>query len=198
MRWGFPMAAAKKRNYFSGAHKGGTAGTGRRESLLELAREHQDALVAAGLPAQALEALEAALRGIAAGGQPGAAAQVLIRDLQREVGEIQAAVRKEFPGNTAFQSVFKADAPVPAGSRELLALGRLVAREAPDYSANLIKYAINAATMKHLSYLCDQLEKELGGADPGSAAKAAEEQIRAAAARAFEGRPELGAFQSRP
>ena len=115
-----------------------------------------------------------------------------------EAKQRRAAVRKVFPGNTAFQSVFKADAPVPAGSRELLALGRLVAREAPDYSANLIKYAINAATVKHLSYLCDQLEKELGGADPGSAAKAAEEQIRAAAARAFEGRPELGAFQSRP
>ncbi|MFL5311083.1 MAG: hypothetical protein ACJ79H_11580, partial [Myxococcales bacterium] len=72
--------------------------------------------------------------------------------MQREAGEIQAAVRKEFPGNAAFQSVFKADAPVPADSRELLALGRLVAREAPDYSANLIKYAINAATVKHLSY----------------------------------------------
>src|SRR5438270_10296773 len=131
---------------------------------------------------------------MAAGGQPGPAAQVLIRDVRREVGEIQAAVRKEFPGNAAFQSAFEADAPVPADSRELLALGRLVAREAPDYSANLIKYAINAATVKHLSYLCDQLEKELGGADPGSIAKAAEEQIRAAAARAFEGRPELDAF----
>ena len=56
------MAAAKKRNYFSGAHKGGTAGTGRRESLLELAREHQDALVAAGLPAQVLEDLGNALQ----------------------------------------------------------------------------------------------------------------------------------------
>ena len=191
------MAAAKKKNYFSAARKGGTSGAGGR-SLLELAREHQDALVAAGLPAQVLDTLENALRGMAAGGQPGPAAQVLIRDLSREVGEIQAAVRKEFPGNASFKSVFKADAPVPADSRELLALGRLVAREAPDYSANLIKYAINAATVKHLSYLCDQLEKELGGADPGSAAKAAEEQIRAAAARAFEGRPELGAFQSRP
>ena len=187
------MAAAKKRN--SGARKGGSSGAGGKE-LLELAREHQDALVAAGLPAQVLDTLENALRGIAAGGQPAPAAQVLIRDLQREVGEIQAAIRKEFPGNTSFQSVFKADAPVPADSRQLLALGRLVAREAPDYSANLIKYAINAATVKHLSYLCDQLQKELGGADPGSAAKAAEEQIRAAAARAFKGRPELAAFTS--
>ena len=152
------------------------------------------ALFASGLPSQALEDLEIALRGMEAGGQPGPTAQVLIRDVEREVGEIQAAVRKEFPGNTAFQSVFKADAPVPGAPRELLALGRLVAREAPDYSANLIKYAINAATVKHLSYLCDQLEKELGGADPRSAAKAAEEQIRAAAARAFKGRPELAAF----
>jgi hypothetical protein len=188
------MAAAKKKSHFSAGRKAGTSGAGGRD-LLELAREHQDALVAAGLPAQVLDTLESALRGIAAGGQTAPAAQVLIRDLQREVGEIQAAVRKEFPGNTSFQSVFKADAPIPAESRELLALGRLVAREAPDYSANLIKYAINAATVKHLSYLCDQLEKELGGADPGSAAKAAEEQIRAAAARAFEGRPELAAFQ---
>jgi len=177
------------------ARKRGTSTGGGARGLLALAREHQDALVAAGLPAQVLDTLENALRGIAAGGQPSPAAQVLIRDLQREVGEIQAAVRKEFPGNVAFQSAFKADAPVPAGSGELLALGRLVAREAPDYSANLIKYAINAATVKHLSYLCDQLEKELGGADPASAAKAAEEQIRAAAARAFEGRPELAAFQ---
>jgi hypothetical protein len=177
------------------ARKRGTSTSGGARGLLAVAREHQEALVAAGLPAQVLENLETALRGIAAGGQPGPAAQVLIRDVRREVGEIQAAVRKEFPGNAAFQSVFKADAPVPDEPGELLALARLVAREAPDYSANLIKYAINAATVKHLSYLCDQLEKELGGADPGSAAKAAEEQIRAAAARAFEGRPELAAFQ---
>jgi hypothetical protein len=183
------MAAGRRR-------RTSTIGGGR--DLLEAAREHQDALVAAGLPTQVLDNLETALRGMAAGGQPGPAAQVLIRDLSREVGEIQAAVRKEFPGNASFQSVFKAAAPVPADPRELLALGRLVAREAPDYSANLIKYAINAATVKHLSYLCDQLEKELGGADPGSAAKAAEEQIRAAAARAFEGRPELAAFQPSP
>jgi hypothetical protein len=90
------------------------------------------------------------------------AAPVLIRDIQREIGEIQAAVRKEFPGNAAFQAVFKADAPLPEAPRDLLAVGRLVAREAPDYAANLIEYAINAATVKHLSYLCDQLEKELG------------------------------------
>jgi len=63
-------------------------------SLLEAAREHQDALLAAGLPSQVLEELETALRGVAAGGQPGPAAQVLIRDVEREVGEIQAAVRK--------------------------------------------------------------------------------------------------------
>jgi hypothetical protein len=90
------------------------------------------------------------------------AAPVLIRDIQREIGEIQAAVRKEFPGNATFQAVFKADAPMPEAPRDLLALGRLVARQAPDYAANLIKYAINAATVKHLSYLCDQLERELG------------------------------------
>ena len=76
------------------------------------------------------------------------------------------------------------------------ALARLVVREAPDHSANLVKYAINAATVKHLSYLCDQLEKEMGGADPEGAVRAAEEQIRAAAARAFAGKPELDAFVS--
>lgn len=162
--------------------------------LLELAREHQDALVAAGMPLAALDRLEAALRGLEAGNRATTAGQVLIRDVQREVAEIQAAIRKEFPGNAAFQAVFKADAPVPADPRDLLALGRLVVREAPDYAANLIKYAINAATVKHLAYLCDQLEKELGGVDPASAAKAAEEQIRAAAARAFAGKPELDAF----
>lgn len=176
------------------ARKRGAAKSAVKRSLLELAREHQDALVAAGLPAHVLDDLEVALRGIATAGRPGAAAQVLVRDLQRELGEIQAAIRKEFPGNAAFQAVFEAGSPVPAEPARLLALGRLVAREAPDYSANLIKYAINAATVKHLAYLCDQLEKELGGADPPSVAKAAEEQIRTAATRAFQGKPELAEF----
>ena len=178
------MAARKK----SAAKRSGGQG------LLEAARAHQEALLAAGLPAQALDELEGALRALAAGDRPGPAAQVLLRDLAREVGEIQAAVRKEFPGNATFQSAFRAGEPIPEGPRELLALGRLIAREAPDYAANLIKYAINAATVNHLSYLCDQLEKELGGADPGAAADAAEEQIRAAAARAFAGKPELSQF----
>jgi hypothetical protein len=164
------------------------------QGLLDAARAHQDALLAAGLPPHVLDDLEKALRTLAARDRPGPAAQVLIRDLGREVGEIQAAVRKEFPGNATFQSVFKAGEPIPEGPRELLALGLLIAREAPDYAANLIKYAINAATVNHLSYLCDQLEKELGGADPTSAAHAAEEQIRAAAGRAFAGKPELSDF----
>jgi hypothetical protein len=86
---------------------------------------------------------------------------------------------------------------VPTQPHQVLALGRLVAREAPEYSANLIKYAINAATVKHLSYLCDRLEKELGGADPAGDAEAAEGEIRAAAARAFEGKPELAGFGGR-
>ena len=176
------------------AKKKGASKSRGGQSLLEAARAHQDALIAAGLPAQTLDDLEAALRALAAGDRLGPAAQVLIRDLGREVGEIQAAVRKEFPGNATFHSVFKAGEPIPEGPRELLALGRLIAREAPDYSANLIKYAINAATVNHLSYLCDQLQKELGGADPGSAAHVAEEQIRAAAGRAFAGKPELSEF----
>ena len=158
------------------AKKKGASKSRGGQSLLEAARAHQDALIAAGLPAQTLDDLEAALRALAAGDRLGPAAQVLIRDLGREVGEIQAGE------------------PIPEGPRELLALGRLIAREAPDYSANLIKYAINAATVNHLSYLCDQLQKELGGADPGSAAHVAEEQIRAAAGRAFAGKPELSEF----
>ena len=113
-----------------------------------------------------------------------------------EVSEIQAAVRKEFPANETVQAVFKANESVPTQPRQLLALARLVVREAPDHSANLVKYAINAATVKHLSYLSDQLEKEMGGADPEGAVRAAEEQIRAAAARAFAGKPELDAFVS--
>ncbi len=90
-----------------------------------------------------------------------AAAQVLIRDIQSEAGGIQAAVRKEFPGNAALQDVFKARDPLPSAPREVLALGRLVAREAREFAHNLIRYAINAATVNHLTTLCDQLEKEL-------------------------------------
>ena len=100
-----------------------------KKSLLDLAREHEDELLAAGLPAHVLDDLEVALRGRASGSRPSPAAQVLMRDLQREVGEIQAAIRKEFPGNAAFQSVFKADSPLPSDPPRLLALGRLVARE---------------------------------------------------------------------
>jgi hypothetical protein len=164
------------------------------QALLELARRHEVALLAAGLSREVLDDFESALRRIDSGGHVGSAAQVLVRDVLAEVSEIQAAVRKEFPTNESFQAVFKANEPVPAEPRQLLALARLIAREAPSYAANLIKYAINAATVKHLSYLCDQLEKELAGADPKSAVRAAEQQIRAAAARAFAGKPELDAF----
>ena len=34
-------------------------------------------------------------------------------------------------------------------------------KEAPEFAQNLIKYAINAATVNHLKSLCDQLEKEI-------------------------------------
>jgi hypothetical protein len=162
--------------------------------LLELAREHEEALIAAGLPSETLDSLDSALRAISPGGSVAGAPRVLMSDIAREVSEIQAAVRKEFPSNETFQSAFKANEPVPTEPRRLLALARLLVREAPDYAANLIKYAINAATVKHLSYLCDQLEKDLGGADPEAAVRSAQEQIRAAAARAFAGKPELDAF----
>ena len=164
------------------------------QDLLELARRHEDALVRAGLSSAVLDDLESALRRVHSGSHVGNAAEVLVHDVLGEVSEIQAAIRKEFPTNEAFQAVFKANERVPTQSGQLLALARLVAREAPSYAANLIKYAINAATVKHLSYLCDQLEKELAGADPGSAVRAAQELIRAAASRAFAGKPELDAF----
>src|SRR5205807_25981 len=88
------------------------------------------------------------------------AAQVLVKDIEKEIGEFQAAIRKEFSGSQ-FQSVFKAHEPIPQEPREILALGRAIVKEAPDYAQNMIKYAINAATVKHLAGLCDQLEKEL-------------------------------------
>src|SRR2546426_29181 len=70
--------------------------------------------------------------------------------------------------------------------------------EAAGSAQTLIKYAINAATVRHLVALCDQLEGELGGADPVQRARAIEEQIVAAAQRAFAGRPELAAFEPKP
>ena len=167
-----------------------------RRKLLDAARKHQDALQAAGLSVTVIDRYENALKGVESSGKgPSPAAQVLVKDIQRDAGEIQAAVRKEFPGNAQFQSVFKANEPMPTGVREVLALGRLMAKEAPDYAQNLIKYAINAATTKHLTSLCDQLEKELGGADPEKEAKALEESIVEVARRAFEGKPELAAFE---
>ena len=48
--------------------------------------------------------------------------------------------------------------PLPEDANEMLALGRLVAREMPDYAQNLIKHAVNAATVKHVTSLCDQLQ----------------------------------------
>ena len=125
------------------------------------------------------------------------AAQVLVKDIQSEIGEIQAAIRKEFSGNAQFQSVFKAGEPIPQEPRELLALGRVIAREMPDYAQNLIKYAINAATVNHLKTLCDQLEKEIGGVDPAQDARTLEDQILEVARRAFEGKPELAQFESK-
>src|SRR5438067_9872729 len=140
---------------------------GGKRKILDAARKHQDALMAAGLHENVIDKYENLLRVLDEKGKElGAAAQVLVKDLQDEVGEIQAAVKKEFPGNASFQSIFKAQEPMPKGAREVLALGRHVAKEAPDFAQNLIKYAINAATVNHLNSLCDQLEKEIGGADP--------------------------------
>jgi hypothetical protein len=166
-----------------------------RGRLLDAARAHQEELEAAGLPPRAIESYEVALRGIQTQARASfGAAQVLVREIQREVEEFQAAIRKEFPGNPALQAVFKAREAMPGGAREVLALGRHVAGEAPAHAQNLIKYAINAATVKHLGALCDQLQSELGGENPVGNARAIEEQIVAVARQAFAGRPELAAF----
>ncbi|MFN2549333.1 MAG: hypothetical protein ABR567_18070 [Myxococcales bacterium] len=168
-----------------------------KRKLLEAVRKHQDELQAGGLSPALVDKYENALKVIdSQGKEPGAAVQVLVKDIQREVQEIQAAVKKEFPGNTSFQSIFRAQEPIPQSPREVLALGRLIAKEAPEFAQNLIKYAINAATVNHLKSLCDQLEKEIGGSDPAQDARALEEQILEIARRTFEGKPELAAFES--
>ena len=158
----------------------------RPRTLLDAARPHQEALQAAGLPDRALEIYETALRRLGLQANESApAAQILLRDILREIEEFQAAVRKEFPGNAAFQAAFRAQQPPPTAAREALALGRQVAREASAYAANLIKYGLNAATVKHLDSLCDQLENQLGGPDPEQEVRAAEDQILSAARQAF-------------
>ncbi len=169
-----------------------------KRKLLETIRKHQDALQAGGLSPALVDKYENALRVIESQGkEPGAAVQVLVQDIQREVQEIQAAVKKEFPGNASFQSIFKAQEPTPQAPREVLGLGRLIAKEAPDFAQNLIKYAINAATLNQLKSLCDQLEREIGGSDPAQEAKVLEDQILEIARRTFDGKPELAAFESK-
>ena len=171
---------------------------GGKRRVLEAARQHQDALKAAGLQPSVIDKYENSLKVLdAQGKEPGAAVQTLVKDLQDEVGEVQTAVKKEFPGNSSFQSIFKAQEAMPRSPREVLQLGRLIVKEAPDFAQNLIKYAINAATVNHLKSLCDQLEKEIGGQDPAQESKALEEQILEAARRVFEGKPELAAFESK-
>ena len=166
-----------------------------KRKLLEAARKHQDVLQAAGLSAATVDKYENAIKVIdAQGKEPGAAVQVLVQDLKAEVGEIQAAVKKEFPGNASFQAIFKAQEPMPSSPREVLALGRLIAKEAPDFAQNLIKYAINAATVSHLKSLCAQLESEIGGQDPAQEMHTLEDQILEVARRTFEGKPELSSF----
>ncbi|HZR08772.1 MAG TPA: hypothetical protein VFA79_09345 [Myxococcales bacterium] len=166
-----------------------------RRTLLAAARAHEDALRAAGLARTALERYENALRAVAMQAREAdPKAQVLLCDIRREIEEFQAAIRKEFPGDAAVQASFKAREPVPQAAREVLALGRHVARDARGHAASLIKYALNTATVRHLDGLCDQLENELGGADPARDLRTVEEEILSAARSAFAGRPELLAF----
>src|SRR5207237_1368114 len=85
-----------------------------------------------------------ALEEVQAQGKISGAAEVLVKDIQREAAEFQAAMKKEFPGNAAFLGAFKAQEPMPKEPREVLALGRHIASEAPGFAQNLIRYAINA------------------------------------------------------
>jgi hypothetical protein len=187
------MASAKRKAPAPPSRRAVAPPSDARWDLLEAARRHQAALAAAGLPAGTIDRLDNALKG-ATRRSPGAAAQVLVQDVQREIGQIHAAVRKEFPTQPGFQNVFRASEPVPEDAREVLAVGRLVAHEALQYAQNLIKYAINAATVKHLTSLCDQLDKELGPADPEGDANGLAAEITQAARRAFAGKPELADF----
>jgi len=164
--------------------------------LLEAARAHQDALQTAGLNSTVINKYEIALKGIESEGKElNAASQTLVKDITRAVGEFQSAMRKEFPNNAAFHAFFKANEAVPEEAHALLTLGREIAKQAPDFASNLIKYALNAASVKHLTFLCDQLEKEIGTADTKKEAAELEKAILEIAHRAFEGKPELAAFK---
>jgi hypothetical protein len=163
-----------------------------KKSLLDAARAHQDALQAAGLSTAVIDKYENTLSKQDKGPNP--AAQTLVKELSKAIDEVQSAIRKEFPGNGSFHSAFKAGEPIPTDPREVLALGRLTAKEMPDYAQNLIKHAINAASVKHITSMADQLEHELGGVDPAAEVKELEEQIREVGKRAFEGKPEAAAF----
>ena len=178
-----------KKNEKSDAKKGG-------KKILEAARKHQDALQAAGLQSSTLDKYETALKNIDGSGKEiNAAAQTLVKDITRATGEFQNAIRKEFPNNTSFQAFFKANEEQPTEPHALLALGREIAKQAPDFSSNLIKHALNAASVKHLTFLCDQLEKEIGSSDVKSEAAELEKVILEVANRTFEGKPELAQFK---
>ena len=163
--------------------------------LLEAARKYQNELQGKGLSSTVLDRLEQALGGLENESKgPNVAAQTLMKDITAKAAEFQVAIRKEFPGNASFQALFGAGEPVPTDSRGLLTLGRQIASEVPNFATNLIRHALNAAHVKHLTSLCDQLEKEIGGTDPKKDAQEAEAQIREAARHAFEGQPQLAEF----
>jgi len=182
------------------AKKTETAATAKKENLgrrlLEAARKHQDALQSAGLNSTLIDKYETALKGIESTGKElNAASQTLVKDIARAAGEFQGAMRKEFPNNTSFQAFFKAHLPLPTDPHELLALARDIAKQAGDFSSNLIKHALNAASVKHLTFLADQLEGEIGGSDTRTQAAELEKAIREVGQRAFDGKPEQSAFK---
>jgi hypothetical protein len=164
--------------------------------LLEGARKHQAELQSRGLHASLVDKLEAALGAVESEGKgPNAAAQTLMKDITGLAAEFQAAMRKEFPGNAQFQAFFKAGEPMPSDARGILALGRQIVANAPDFAANLIRYALDAAKVKHVASLSDQLEREIGGADPKKDAAEAEQQLRDFVKSAYEGQPQMSDFE---
>ena len=163
--------------------------------LLEAARKYQNELQAKGLSVAVIDRLELSLGGLEGESKgPNVAAQTLMKDIAAAAAEFQGAMRKDFPGNKSFLDFFGAADPLPSDARGLLSLARKIAAEAPAFATNLIRYAINAASVKHLTSLADQLEKEIGGTDPKKGLQESETAIREAARLAFEGQPQLADF----
>lgn len=98
---------------------------------------------------------EASAPGLVNTGQ--AALLALAREL---VEEIQGAIRKDFPSNSAIHAEFAIGQPWPSGVKGAIARGRFVAGAAPDYRTNLIGRGVDVTKVNRLSKALDDLEKE--------------------------------------